>query len=85
MKPSEIPQTDSIEQLAKFWDAQDITNFEDELEEVVEPVFEQKTETTVTIRLHTQEATLLKKIASAQGLEDSVLLREWIREKLQKI
>jgi hypothetical protein len=33
-----IPKIDSIEELAKFWDAHDVTDFEDELEEVREPV-----------------------------------------------
>ena len=39
MKKSKLPKTDSIEKLAKFWDTRDLTNFEDELEEVAEPVF----------------------------------------------
>lgn len=45
----EIPQTDSIQELAEFWDSHDLTDFEEELEEVTEPVFER--ETAVTIRL----------------------------------
>ncbi|HLG15697.1 MAG TPA: hypothetical protein VJH03_14520 [Blastocatellia bacterium] len=35
-----IPNTDSIEELARFWDTHDLAHFEDELEEVTEPVFE---------------------------------------------
>ncbi len=35
----EIPLTDSIEELAQFWDLHDLTDFADELEEVSEPVF----------------------------------------------
>ena len=35
-----IPKTDSIQELAHFWDTHDLTDFEDELEEVSEPVFE---------------------------------------------
>ena len=35
-----IPQTDSIQELARFWDTHDLTDFEDQLEELVEPVFE---------------------------------------------
>lgn len=34
-----IPQTDSIQELAHFWDTHGLTDFEDELEEVREPVF----------------------------------------------
>ena len=35
-----IPETDSIQELASFWDTHDLTDFEDQLEEVTEPVFE---------------------------------------------
>jgi hypothetical protein len=39
MKKSKLPKTDSIQELAEFWDTHDLTDFEEELEEVVEPVF----------------------------------------------
>ncbi len=35
-----IPNSDSIEDLAEFWDTHDLTDFEDELEEVDSPVFD---------------------------------------------
>ena len=35
-----LPETESIEELARFWDSQDLTDFEDQLEEVAEPIFE---------------------------------------------
>ena len=38
----EIPSTDSVEELARFWDTHDATDFEDEVEEVTEPVFVRK-------------------------------------------
>ena len=34
-----IPETDSIRELAAFWDTHDLTDFQDELEEVSESVF----------------------------------------------
>ena len=34
MSTPRLPQTDSIQELARFWDAHDLTGFEDELEEV---------------------------------------------------
>lgn len=43
-----IPKTDSIQELAHFWDMHDLTDFEGELEEVNEPVF--KRQTSVTFR-----------------------------------
>ncbi len=39
MKRTTIPDTDSIRELAEFWDTHDVTDFEDRLEEVREPVF----------------------------------------------
>ena len=39
MKTSKLPRTDSIQELARFWEKHDLTNFQDELEEVTEPVF----------------------------------------------
>ena len=32
MKTQRLPQTDSIQELAQFWDTHDLTDFEDELE-----------------------------------------------------
>ena len=37
-----IPQSDSIEELAQFWDTHDLTDFEDDLEEMAEPLFARK-------------------------------------------
>lgn len=40
MSSRKIPQTDSIEELARFWDTHDLTDFEDQMKEVTEPVFD---------------------------------------------
>jgi len=42
--PDLPPPTDSIEELARFWDSHEVTEFEDQLEEVSEQVFESKRE-----------------------------------------
>ena len=42
MSTHKIPQTDSIRELAGFWDTLDLTDFEDQLEEVTDTVFEQE-------------------------------------------
>lgn len=44
MSNPKIPQTDSIQELAQFWQTHDVTDFEDELEEVTEAIFERKEE-----------------------------------------
>lgn len=43
MNTNKLLQTDSIQELAQFWDTHDLTDFADELEEVVESVFTQET------------------------------------------
>ena len=81
MKNLEVPQTDSIEELAQFWDTHDLTEFEDQLEEVSEPVFERKMEP-VVISLQPEEVEAIRRVAESQGVEHSVLIRDWVLEKL---
>ena len=83
MKARKIPQTDSIEALARFWDTHDLTEFEDQLEEVSEPVFERESRTVITVRLRPQEAEAVKRVARARGVRRATLLRQWVLEKLQ--
>jgi len=80
MSTSNIPQTDSIEELARFWDRHDVTDFEDQLEEVSEPVFER--ETTVRVHLPCKEAEMLKALAQSRGVHDADLIRQWILERI---
>jgi predicted DNA binding CopG/RHH family protein len=81
MKKLQIPQTDSIEELASFWDTHDLADFEDQLEEVSEQVFVRGAE--VTIRLLPEEMEAVRRMAESKGVPDSDLLYQWVREKLQ--
>jgi len=47
MNRVQIPDTDSIEELARFWDTHDLTDFEDQMEEVTEHPFGLGTEVTI--------------------------------------
>lgn len=76
-----IPQSDSIRELARFWDTHELTDFEDELEEVKEPVFER--EAVVKVQLEPEEIEALNEIAKAKGLGSADLIREWVLEKIQ--
>ena len=76
-----IPTTDSIEKLAEFWDTHDLTDFEDQLEEVSKPVFERKTET-ILVRLQPEEAERVRQIAQSRGIGRATLIRKWVLEKL---
>jgi hypothetical protein len=68
MNTPKIPHTDSIAELARFWDTHDLTDFEDELEEVPESVFECRAEETVTIHLPAPELEAVKRLAKAKGM-----------------
>jgi hypothetical protein len=75
-----LPQTDSIQELANFWDTHDVTEFEDELEEVREPVFERETD--IRVRLETGDAQAVREMARSLGIEDAELIRQWVLERI---
>jgi len=80
MSKKKIPQTDSIQELADFCDTHDLTDFDDQLEEVKEQVFERKN--SVNVPLESKEVEAVKKIAKSKGVESADLIREWIQEKI---
>lgn len=80
MSTSKLPQTDSIQELAKFWDTHDLTEFEDELEKVGERVFQREGE--ITVHLETKEAEVVRKMAQSRGVADSELIRQWVLERI---
>ena len=80
MKTQHLPKTDSIQELAQFWDTHDLTDFEDELEEVTEPVAEPTT--VIPLNLESEEAEAVRRIAEAKGIADAELIRGWVREKI---
>jgi predicted DNA binding CopG/RHH family protein len=80
MRRIKLPTTDSIRELAEFWDTHDMTDFEDELEEVTEEVFDR--ERAITLRLPRDEAESIHKLAALKGVDDAELIREWVREKI---
>jgi hypothetical protein len=81
MNKPKIPETDSIEELARFWDTHDLTDFEDQLEKVTEPVFQRRVET-VAVPLQPQEIQAVRRIAESQGVDYIALIQGWVLEKL---
>jgi predicted DNA binding CopG/RHH family protein len=77
-----IPETDSIEELAQFWDTHDLTDYEDQLEKVTEPVFQRGVES-VAVPLQPQEVQAVKRIAESQGVDYIALIQGWVLEKLR--
>jgi CopG antitoxin of type II toxin-antitoxin system len=80
MNTQRLPQTDSIQELANFWDTHDVTEFADELEEVGEGGFERDTE--ITVHLETDDANAVRAMAKSRGVGDSELIREWVIERI---
>jgi hypothetical protein len=83
MSTDRIPQTDSIREMAQFWDTHDLTDFEDQLEEVTEPVFGR--DRVLAVHLTTKDAETVDSIARSQGLDPADLIRSWISEKVQTL
>jgi len=82
MKKPKVPETDSIEELADFWDTHSLTDFEDELEEVAEPVFVRGT--AIKVSLKSREAAAVQQMADAKGVSREELIRAWVLQKLAR-
>lgn len=82
MNRTNIAQTDSIQELADFWDTHDLTDFEDELEEVDEPVFELSAQ--LLVALAPGELKTLNALAQLRGISPENLIREWIVERIDR-
>ncbi len=79
MKHKTIPQTDSIQELANFWDNHDLTDFENELEEVSDSVFE----SIVPLTLTPEEVSVVAAAAKSRGISPVLLIREWVTEGIK--
>ena len=82
---SKIPQTDSVAELARFWDTHDLTEFDEELEEVKASVFERGTKNVLRVTLPPADAAALHRAAESRGVEDTELVREWLSERLHAV
>jgi predicted HicB family RNase H-like nuclease len=82
MKKTKLPKTDSVAELAKFWDSHDLTDFEDELEEVTEPIF--ASSGAIRVHLPPRDAAAVKKLAQAEGISQEELVRGWVRQHVAR-
>ena len=80
MKTSKLPRTDLILELARFWEAHDLTEFQDELEEVTEPVFAGVD--SIRLRLPARDAKAVRRLAESKGVSQAELVRQWVLQKL---
>lgn len=77
-----LPTTDSIQELASFWQHHDLTDFEDELEEVSGAAFRRVH--VVGVPLTEDEHQAICDAAASRGIDESALIREWVKEKLRR-
>jgi hypothetical protein len=84
MKNQKLPVTDSIEELARFWDTHDVTDYLDQLEEVTEPIFAPNVRRVMVFHLEPGEAKAVAETARARGVEKETLIRQWVLEKLEE-
>jgi predicted DNA binding CopG/RHH family protein len=77
-----LPKTDSIQELAEFWQSNDVTDAE-ELVEVASP-FSRGVGGSVAVPLSQAELQALRKLAAAKGVPEASLIHEWVSERLAK-
>ena len=74
MSRSEIPKTDSIQEMAQFWDAHDLTDFEAELGEVSNVVFAR--EDVLEVPLAADDMHALRELAATERRTEEVQRKE---------
>lgn len=80
-----IPKFKTIEEERAFWDTHSVTDYLSELEETKELIFERPPlKRNFQMRLDNETIRKLKKLASKKGTDMSTIIREWIREHLDK-
>jgi len=82
MKKSKLPKTDSIPELAEFWDKHDVTDFEEELQEVVEPVFVGGSG--IKVPLESGEVEAVERMARVEGVSREELIHTWVVQELAR-
>ena len=80
---SRIPDFQSREEEAAFWDSHDFTEFLDETRPVKLRVRRNLAEG-LTVRLDRQDREELERRAAAQGIGPSTLVRMWIKDRLRQ-
>lgn len=87
-KINKLPDFDkmSLDEIARFWDTHNVTDYENETEDV-DIVFELDKPRTESLVLRVQKdiKQKLQKVARSKGLNVSTLSRMWLMEKLSQV
>ncbi len=78
-----IPQFETLEEEAAFWDTHDTTEFEDEFESIEATFVQPLLRRGFTVPLDTQAIELLGRLAAKQKTDPADLARIWIMDRLQ--
>lgn len=76
-----IPEFNTRQEEAEFWDTHDITDYLDDLKPV-EVRFTKRLSTGITVRLTPEALAEIKVLAQRKGIGPSTLARMWILERL---
>lgn len=80
-----IPKFKTIEEERAFWDKHSVVDYLSELEKTKDLIFERPPlKRNFQMRLDDETIRKLKKLASKKGTDMSTIIREWIREHLDK-
>ena len=82
MKKSKLPKTNSIQKLAEFWDSHDLTDFEDELQEVAEQVFVRGG--AIQVPLESRDLAAVERLARSKGVSPEQLVRSWVLQRIAR-
>jgi predicted DNA binding CopG/RHH family protein len=81
-KPKHIPEFDSIEEEAAFWDTHSTADYEAEFKPV-RVRFAKRLSSGVTIRLDPDTLKQLRTMAQEKGIGPTTLIRMWVLERLR--
>ena len=83
-KQVSIPEFKTLEEMAEFWDNHDLTDFENEMEEVKEPIFKLVSGKVISVMLTPKEYNELKKIADQKKLNTATLVNRWVTKHINE-
>ncbi|MGQ9734808.1 MAG: CopG family antitoxin [Candidatus Bipolaricaulia bacterium] len=83
-KGSKIPEFESIQEEAGFWDTHDTTEFLEEFEEADEVIFIRPEKQVVSLRLERDFVDRLKAYAQEVGVPYTTLIRMWIIKSFKR-
>lgn len=83
-KQINIPEFDTLQEMAEFWDTHDITDFENQLVEVKEPIFKNLRSRIISVTLDADHYEMLQNIAVHENQDTISLVRRWLTQLIEE-